>query len=47
MSTTTTPLARADSHALRNGSGLMALASLGFIGYAGAALSGKALREAR
>jgi hypothetical protein len=34
MSTITTPLTRADSTALRNGSGLMALASLGFIGYA-------------
>jgi len=34
MSTITTPLTRADSPALRNGSGLMALASLGFIGYA-------------
>ena len=34
MSTITTPLARAESPALRTGSGLMALASLGFIGYA-------------
>ena len=34
MSTIATPLARADSPALRTGSGLMALASLGFIGYA-------------
>jgi len=34
MSATTTPLTRADSPALRTGSGLMALASLGFIGYA-------------
>ena len=34
MSTLTTPLARTDSAALRNGSGLMALAALGFIGYA-------------
>ena len=32
MSTITTPLARAESPALRTGSGLMALASLGFIG---------------
>lgn len=34
MSTITPPLTRADSPALRTGSGLMALASLGFIGYA-------------
>jgi len=34
MSTITPPLTRADSSALRTGSGLMALASLGFIGYA-------------
>ena len=34
MSTITTPPARAESPALRTGSGLMALASLGFIGYA-------------
>ena len=34
MSTITTPLTHAESPALRTGSGLMALASLGFIGYA-------------
>lgn len=34
MSTIATPLAREESAALRTGSGLMALASLGFIGYA-------------
>ncbi|MBA2461425.1 MAG: hypothetical protein H0V45_06635 [Actinobacteria bacterium] len=58
MSAIATPLARDESPALRAGSGLMALAAVGFIGYAviylatgifvaGAVLAGKALLEQR